>query len=324
MPLRPLLIQLNNEMLYDLFGVIDAPLLIEGENGALVEKRYLTEYCARTMRSGDEKADELIPKLLEIQSWFRERGRVFFYLVTPSKLATMPDKFLGRFPCPNSPRERAAYVPRLVQRLKQAGIQVLDTASLIHRAQGQYPVDMFPLRGIHWNDLGVALATEAIIAEVNALAGRELVPKMGWKMEIRDHATGMDLDLGGVLNLLAPRTRDRVPHVDYVLERPCDGHPATTLNAATVGSSFIGQPGSALIWGNCLKKLQRYHYLSRLREGFDPSMTKVNLSNADLLPLLDAEVLILEENESFREESNYVARLLRLLKTGSTAAAPTG
>ncbi len=53
---------------------------------------------------------------------------------------------------------------------------MLDTASLIHRCKGPYDFDLFPQGGVHWNDVGGALAVTALVDEINRQAGREIVP----------------------------------------------------------------------------------------------------------------------------------------------------
>src|SRR3954462_14466192 len=52
MPLRPLLIRINNEIRFELFGELTAPQVIRGAKGHLIERSYLEEHCARTEGEG--------------------------------------------------------------------------------------------------------------------------------------------------------------------------------------------------------------------------------------------------------------------------------
>src|SRR5882724_12959942 len=52
MPVRPLLIRINNEIRFELFGELTAPHVIRGANGHLTERSYLEEYCSRTEGMG--------------------------------------------------------------------------------------------------------------------------------------------------------------------------------------------------------------------------------------------------------------------------------
>src|SRR3979409_947929 len=52
MPVRPLLIRINNEVRLELFGELTAAHVVKGANGQLIERSYLEEYCARTEGMG--------------------------------------------------------------------------------------------------------------------------------------------------------------------------------------------------------------------------------------------------------------------------------
>jgi hypothetical protein len=111
-----------------------------------------------------------------LSSYYRERGSVFVYIVSPSKAAHLPEHFLDRVSCPSTPAARAQLVPRYVNALKRSGINILHGAGLIHALKGRYEVDLFPQGREHWNDLGGALVVSALVKEINARAGREIVP----------------------------------------------------------------------------------------------------------------------------------------------------
>jgi alginate O-acetyltransferase complex protein AlgJ len=183
MPVRPLLIRINNEIRFELFGELTAPQVVRGAKGQLIERSYLEEYCARTEGLGARLAADIIPKLKDIQDFYRARGAVFVYMVTPSKAAHLPEYFVDRVPCPSTPAARAELVPQYVGLLRQAGINVVDTASLIHALKGAYEVELFPQGGVHWNDIGGARAVTAVVEDINRQAGRELVPACCFKFK---------------------------------------------------------------------------------------------------------------------------------------------
>ena len=61
------------------------------------------------------------------------RGGLFVYVLSPSKAAHLPEYFVDKVPCPSTPAARTKFVGEYVAAVKQAGINVLDTATLIHR-----------------------------------------------------------------------------------------------------------------------------------------------------------------------------------------------
>ena len=257
---RPLLIRINNEIRFELFGALTAPQVVSGSKGQLIGQNYLDEYCSRTEGQGGKLAAGIIPKLSAIQDYYSGRGSVFVYIVSPSKAAHLPEHFLDRVSCPSTPAARAQLVPQYVDALKEAGINVLDGAGLIHALKGRYEVDLFPQGGEHWNDLGGALVVSALVKEINAQAGREIVPPFTFNYTLSRPTGGADRELADLLNVFFPPLGYLTPKVNYVQSTPCEQGSARTLEAAMVGSSFGHLPASILIEHNCLYALNLYYY----------------------------------------------------------------
>src|SRR3954447_21676478 len=313
MPVRPLLIRINNEIRFELFGELTAPQVVRGAKGQLIERSYLEEYCARTPGQGATLAADIIPKLKDIQNFYRARGGVFVYLVTPSKAAHLPEYFVDRVPCPSTLAARAQLVPQYVELLRQAGIEVVDTASLIHSLKGQYEVELFPQGGVHWNDIGGARAVTAVVEDINRQAGRELVPPFTFTYTLSGVASGVDRDLVDLLNVFFPPLSYLTPKVKFQTA-PCATSPARSIDAVLVGSSFSHLPGQILIEDNCLSELNVYYYMHLGRFGGTPyHELQRDLKEADLERLRDAKIVILEENESFVARTGYVNELRKIV-----------
>jgi alginate O-acetyltransferase complex protein AlgJ len=300
MPIRPILIRLNNEIRFHLFGELTAPNVFRGANGQLIEQTYLNDYCSRTEGMGARLAAVAIPKLKDIQKFYEARGGVFVYVVTPSKAAHLPEYFVDRLPCPSTPAARTQLLPDYIGALKREGIHVVDTASLIHSLKGKYPFDLFPQGGVHWNDVGGAVAVSAMVDEINRLAGREIIPPFKFSYTMSQPAKGADRELADLLNVFFPPLGYQTPKVSFQPAVPCAESPARQLDVTMVGSSFGHLPSRIMIEANCLARLQFYYYATLGRFGGDPiHELQRNLSDGDLNAWRDAKVMILEENESF-------------------------
>lgn len=313
-PLRPMLIRINNEVRFELFGEVTAPHVVRGAKGHLIERSYLDDYCSLNEGMGAKLAADNIPKLRDIQNYYRARGGIFIYVVSPSKAAHLPEYFVDRVPCASTQAARAQLLGQYVGALEGAGINVLDTASLIHSLKGAYEFDLFPQGGVHWNDVGGARAVSAIVAEINRQAGRELVPPFTFTYTLSS-ARGADRELVDLLNVFFPPLGYLTPKVQYAQGASCADHPAHALDIAMVGSSFSHLPASILIEHNCLTAL-KFHYYAKLgRFGGVPYREQArNLTDADLAPLRDAKIVILEENESFAARTGYTNVLREVVK----------
>jgi len=312
MPIRPLLIRINNEIRFHLFGELTAPNVFRGANGHLIEQTYLDDYCSRTEGMGAKLAAVAIPKLKDIQNFYSAHGAVFVYVITPSKAAHLPEYFVDRLPCPSTPAARTQLVPDYVSALKREGINVIDTASLIHALKGKYPFDLFPQGGVHWNDVGGAVAVSAVVDEINRLAGREIIPPFKFTYTMSQPAKGADRELADLLNVFFPPLGYQTPKVSFQPEVPCAESPARQLDVEMVGSSFGNLPSRIMIEANCLARLQFYYYATLGRFGGEPYRElQRNLPEGDLNAWRNAKVMILEENESFMASAKvaYVDQL---------------
>lgn len=311
MPLRRTLIRLNNQIAYSLLGEITAPGILIGRDGELVQRGYLEEYCSRTIGQADTMADAAIPLLRDIQAYYRDRGKLFLYIVTPSKVADRPDKFTHLIACPSSPQARAELVPTYVARLRAAGIDVLDLATATHAMQSD-ATPPFPRGGIHWNELAMARGSQQIVDAINTQAGRELLTPFSFTVTVSSPAEGRDRDLAELANLLVAPIDYPTPKLTYS-HPSCDGREATRVDAALVGTSFIDPVSEVLTEQACLTRLGQYFYfkLGRSRGG----VRQDHLSEAELREVRDVDVMLLEENESLIGRQQYLSLLHQIVTT---------
>jgi hypothetical protein len=120
-------------------------------------------------------------------------------------------------------------------------------------------------------------------------------------------AGGADRELVDLLNVFFPPLGYQTPKVSFQPSVPCAESPARQLDVAMVGSSFGDLPARIMDEANCLDRLRFYYYAILGRFGGTPyHELQRNLSEADLRPLRDVKVMILEENESFVARAGYV------------------
>jgi hypothetical protein len=313
-PLRPLLIRLNNQIRYKLFGAYAAPGVINGENGQLVEQGYLTEYCGRNLATFEQNAREWIPKLKEIQDFYESRGHLFIYLTTPSKVAHLPEYFVHRVSCASTERDRNEMLPTYDRLLTEAGIHFVDVARLTHQLKGKYEIELFPVGGVHWNAIAVANAANTLLEEINREEKKTVAPKLSWTYEIKSEAKGSDRDLADLINVLRPNVRYSTAKVTFDQSRVCGDYPVSSMRIALIGGSFIHELARTLINAGCLSRLETYDYLYKsLSAGNDYKAMKYDLSPGDIFPLRNADIVILEENEAALPASSHANEFIRVI-----------
>jgi hypothetical protein len=319
-PLRPPLIRLANQVRYKLFGAYGAPGVVAGDYDQLIEQAYVDEYCRRDLAMLEGKARAWIPKLKALQDSFAARGHTLLYIITPSKMAHMPEVFLPRMACASPLFDRVQYLPTYTRMLREAGVRFVDLATLTHGLRGRYEIDVFPEGGVHWNALGVAHAADAVLAEVNR--DGLIAPRLKWGYTVTDRPAGSDRELLDLINVLVPRARYPTAKVTFD-KNVCADYPAARLDAAIVGGSFIHALARTLIVEGCLTGLRSYNYLYRGRRGGPAyAVDKERLTAADIVPLRDADIVLLEENEQVLPGSAHAEELYRVLSSVTAGLVP--
>jgi alginate O-acetyltransferase complex protein AlgJ len=311
-PLRRVLVRVNNQIRFKLYGAFGAPGIVRGEKGYLFEKAYIDEFCARDLSDLAARAPSWIANLKELQDFFASRGKTFIYVVTPSKATHFPELFAHRIACASTPAAREQKLPRYLAMLRDAGINVFDTATPTHRLKGKYPFDIFPPTGTHWNAVGLTEATNLIIAEISRRTNRQ-IPQLRYDYVVADNVTGMDRDLLNVVNLLLPVPKFPVARVTYQ-PLACENNPASKLKVSVVGGSFIDSVSATLVRQGCFSDLGNYNYLYRgLRGGPGYRLLKTRLTPADIPAIAESDVVILEENESVFPRSAHAEEFYKRL-----------
>jgi hypothetical protein len=311
-PLRSVLIRLNNQIMFTVFDKVSVNTVLVGAHGQLIEPRYVEDYCTRTDSATQSYADQMVPLLKDIQAYYRSRGAVFVYVITPSKAVQMPEDFVQLMPCPSTESVRQHSTAEYVQRLREAGIAMADAASPVHEAKTQFPIPLFPQGGIHWNSLGSAIGTRAVIAAINQQMPEDPIPTIRLDYVMSNGLDQEDRDLAELIDVLFPPESYSVPVLNLNTTCATSGMHRTPLSI--VGGSFMHKVANLLGRGGCVADVQLYFYLRVGVFGGTPyHLLRGELDPSDLTRLRDAKILVLEENESNIGRSEYPAAFRQVL-----------
>jgi len=297
-------VRLKNQLLYSAFNTTDLPTLLIGRKQYLYEWIYVLEYCGRDLTQFKPTAAAWAPRIRQLQDWYESRGKTFLYVITPSKAAAYPQYLPKGYVCSASEADRDGLLPAWRYALDSAGIHYVDTAQVIADAQGRYPVEMFPRGGTHWNTLGAALGTQAIIDAVDTLKSATSLQPLVFTWQRSYKPLTPEDDLLKLLNLMWPDRHYEVPLLHYAL-------PAAScrpVRVALVGGSFLHQIGEALLHSACPPQVEGWSYWKLFHITWPNGVTTllpVNTTERDRYVLQDADIVILEENEALVARSNH-------------------
>ncbi len=321
LPLYPLAVRLRNQVEYSLFGVAAIPSLMVGRGSSLIETAYAQEYCSRDIAAWQPGAVRWAARIREMQDWTERRGKAFLYVLTPSKVAQYPDILPRGYSCPASVHDRTALVPAWLKIVHAAGIHVADTVAALTQAHEAYPFPLYPPGGIHWNQVGAAIAAQAVLAQLDALMPAQGLAPLKFTWQMTKHPSGTDVDIAKLMNLFVLPGDVPVPVVAVQPSPP--PQPCPKLHAVIVGGSFGHAIGDFLSATPCRVSVVEYEYWHNYTLKWthnvmtiDPTVDAAS-RDADVL---GADILIYEENEQVLGHSNHGQALWQLLSERAAGA----
>ena len=281
-----------------------------GKHDVLYENIYLDEYCSRDIAGYAPVATAWAARLMRMQRWYAAQGKVFLYLLTPSKAAIEPETMPPGWPCRASPADRSGFHAAYRAILDRAGVNVVDAVETTLRAKNEYPFPAFPPGGTHFNKVMAAIAVQRMI-DVMTRAGtwRRMDDfSFDWTMARPDE---VDTDLLDALNVPYTGMHYETPTISV---RPAKHPPCSPVLMAQVGGSFAYQVDKILDRTSCPPKTDLYEYY-RNTMAFYPGDLRYKVDpRRRAWALLDAaQVVVLEENEELAARSQHGEALYELV-----------
>ncbi len=303
-------IRWKNQLYYSGFGMSGMPAVIVGRGEQLYQPEYLQEFCSRNSGTYIPKAKAWAAKIRAMQDFFESRGKIFLYVITPSKPAVYPKVVPAGYSCRSSEQDRRDKLPIWDGILDRAGVHHADTASLVAHARDAYPISMFPRGGVHWNRLAASLGAQAVTDAINRLHGSPLLTPFTISWERSFTPEQSDRDLLDILNLMYPDKHYEVPVVTIHSQPPADCHPTRITEVA---GSFLFLLNDALAQAACPPEISNWFYWDmkhfRYPGGTSRPLPVDAAERRDAL-LTNLDVMIYEENEAVTPEAAHGLRLL--------------
>ncbi len=313
-PLFKPAIHWKNQIYYTLLGTSGNERVVIGRHRELLEIAYLNEYCARDLATFRPKAEAWVGQLRAMQDFFEAKGKAFLYVITPSKVAQNPQYLPSGYKCPGNAEDRGRKLEIYDAMLRQHGIRYVDGASPLAAARQKYGIDMFPRGGVHWNSLAAALATQDVVEAANEQHSSPPLTQFTFTWQVSYWPTAIDRDLLDIMNLPHPDAHYPVPVLHYDSQRP-PGE-CRPVKITEVGGSFLMGINTTLEALDCPPDISYWFYFDHKRFRYvDRHMRELPMDTAARRrALLDAEVVLFEENEAALPTSVHGEDFIRELK----------
>jgi hypothetical protein len=253
------------------------------------------EYCDSwpALSTGNDEFREFVAEIAEVSRRFRALGRAFVVVITPSKAAALPSG-LPRFQCEEGEAQNRV-PPRLTRALRDAGVPIVDGATLVKRAAERSAVPLFPRYGVHWNALG-AYPTVAETLRLEAQQLGERPPQLELvDVKFVDEPAASVSERETLMNVYFGPREERVPLVHFAIE--LGGAPR---RATFVGDSFAESMIDVLDGARVFSSIERFNYLTEFHFSYPGGLRAENLRVDDIdwtHDIFGSDVLVLEVSE---------------------------
>ncbi len=195
---RNLLIRLNNQVSYSLYDKANAEGVIVGKRNELFEEDYIKEYVGQYY-VGDSVWIKKAAKLKAVQDTLAKMGKTLVVIFEPDKASFYPELIPSKY-------QRIAKQPSnydvLSQKLKSAGVNVLDLNQYFISIKNKSEYPLFPQCGTHWSYYGSALAADTAVSYIESLTKTDLPDIKIKANEVPDVPRHPDYDIGLAMNLM--------------------------------------------------------------------------------------------------------------------------
>lgn len=124
----------------------------------------------RVSRSHKAEIADPIPAIVDFREQLKARGIDLLIVPVPPKAAIYPEKFLSRFDARDD--DAAPVLHRFYEKLRGAGIEILDLTSLLSQEEAAKRYPVFCKTDSHWSGTGCVLAARAIKERI----GQKIAP----------------------------------------------------------------------------------------------------------------------------------------------------
>lgn len=228
---RNILIRINNQLAFSLYGKGNAEGVVVGKDNMLYEDDYIKEYLG-LYYVGDSVWTEKAIKLKAVQDTLERLGKKFIVVIEPDKASLYPELFPQNY---RVITKKLSNYDKFLQEVTSAGVNVLDLNQYFLSIKGKTEYPIFPQCGTHWSYYGATLAADTTLRYLESMMHTDLTDMKIVQNKVYEIPRHPDYDVGLAMNLLF-----MIPHpatADPILEFTDKGND-TKPSVLVVGDSY--------------------------------------------------------------------------------------
>jgi len=197
--LRNVMVRINNQIDFSLFGEVHAEGVIRGKKDILYEYDYIRAFLGWDF-IGETTLDKKMRRLKQMQDFLKNEKNIdLIFVLEPSKARYEPEYL----PKPYDSEERTITNYECILKMAEKyDITYLDVNNYFLRMKDTTQFLLYPQYGVHWSVYGVTLVIDTLIRFIEGQAHLDLPEMYIDDIEISKRLRDTDYDAGKPLNLL--------------------------------------------------------------------------------------------------------------------------
>lgn len=212
---RNIIIRINNQIYYSLFGTIRAKGVLEGKDGYIYEQNYIKSYLGLDF-VGQEKIKENIRKLKAVQEVFEKEGKHLLVVIAASKGTYYPEYFPAPY---DTMKQTDRNYVHYLESMEEANIPHIDFNQYFLDIRDTTEALLYPKRGTHWSSYGEVLVMDSLLNYFSRVLKKDLPDmKRTWSIERAPIKRDKDLEDGMNIIFEYDKTKMKYQAVEFETE----------------------------------------------------------------------------------------------------------
>jgi len=211
---RNLMVRINNQLHYSLFGTIRANSVVEGKNGYLFETGYIDAYLG-TNFIGKEKIIEKVRKLKAVNQAFAELDKHLLVVLAAGKGTYYPQYFPEEYDARKKGLNNYEYY---AERLQKESVPFIDFNQHFLDIRDTTRQVLYPKSGIHWSRYGEVLVMDSLLQYFEKAINKD-VPELKRTWVVESTPLKRDNDLEKGMNLLFSYDNTKMTYQAFEFEK---------------------------------------------------------------------------------------------------------
>lgn len=203
---RPWYVRVRNQIVFSLYGRLNAAYVIRGKENYLYEINYINAYNGDDF-VGEDTIRHKTERIKLLQDSLQKMGKSLIVCFAPGKGSFYSEYFPEEYVKPKTDKTNYKIYRKY---FNESGVNYIDFNQWFLQMKDTSRYILYPRFGIHWSNYGMLLATDSLISYIEKLRNADLPDLKIKNFKITKKLNDSDYDIADGLNVVFKLTVDQM------------------------------------------------------------------------------------------------------------------